>query len=189
MIHIIGSGLLGLSIGYELLRQGLNVKILSSNLDGESSNAAVGMLAPQIEFKSTEEKLFSLMLESKNLWNNFYNQLTKDSGIDCEFQHNGSLAIATNNDDMEKLKFKAKFLSQFGYEIKFLDGRETILLEPNLSSNLKGSIYFKNNDQVNAQILKKSLIKAFVKNGGKLEEKIRIKKITIQKKKDKTSFI
>ena len=53
------------------------------------------MLAPQIEFKSTEEKLFSLMLESKNLWNNFYNQLTKDSGIDCEFQHNGSLAIAT----------------------------------------------------------------------------------------------
>ena len=65
-------GLLGLSIGYELLRQGLNVKILSSNLDGESSNAAVGMLAPQIEFKSTEEKLFSLMLESKNLWNNFF---------------------------------------------------------------------------------------------------------------------
>ena len=106
MIHIIGSGLLGLSIGYELLRQGLNVKILSSNLDGESSNAAVGMLAPQIEFKSTEEKLFSLMLESKNLWNNFYNKLTKDSGIDCEFQRNGSLAIATNNDDMEKLKFK-----------------------------------------------------------------------------------
>ena len=185
MIHIIGSGLLGLSIGYELLRQGLNVKILSSNLDGESSNAAVGMLAPQIEFKSTEEKLFSLMLESKNLWNNFYNQLTKDSGIDCEFQHNGSLAIATNNDDMEKLKFKARFLRQFGYEIKFLDGRETILLEPNLSSNLKGSIYFKNNDQVNAQILKKSLIKAFVKNGGKLEEKTRIKKITIQKKKIK----
>ena len=185
MIHIIGSGLLGLSIGYELLRQGLNVKILSSNLDGESSNAAVGMLAPQIEFKSTEENLFSLMLESKNLWNNFYNQLTKDSGIDCEFQHNGSLAIATNNDDMEKLKFKARFLSQFGYEIKFLDGRETILLEPNLSSNLKGSIYFKNNDQVNAQILKKSLIKAFVKNGGKLEEKIKIKKITLQKKKIK----
>ena len=163
MIHIIGSGLLGLSIGYELLRQGFNVKILSTNLDGESSSAAVGMLAPQIEFKSTEEKLFSLMLESKSLWNNFYNKITKDSGIDCEFQNNGSLAIATNNDDMEKLKFKAKFLSKFGYETKLLDGKETILLEPNLCSNIKGSIFFKNNDQVNAQILKKSLIKAFVK--------------------------
>ena len=185
MIHIIGSGLLGLCIGYELLGKGFNVKILSSKLKGESSDAAVGMLAPTIEFKSSEDKLFGLMLESKKLWENFYSRINRNSGINCEFQKNNSLAIATNNDDIEKLRFKITFLKKFGYSFNYLNKEQTMLLEPNLNDRVKGAIFFKDNDQVNPQLLKKSLLKAFKKSGGQYIEDIKIEKISLEKKKIK----
>ncbi len=69
MFYIIGSGLIGISIGYNLIREGFNVTIFDDqNKVGQSSLAAVGMLAPLIEFKPGEENLLNLMQESNLNW-------------------------------------------------------------------------------------------------------------------------
>ncbi len=185
MIQIIGSGIIGLSIGYRLLKDGFNVEIFGHPFPGESSLAAVGMLAPLIEFKVAEKKLFDLMSKSKKMWDNFDKNLSKDSNLKSEYQKNNSLAIATTHDDLEKLKFKVKFYKKFGQVCKLLDKNQTNSLEPNLSTNIKGSIFFNENDQVNAQLFKKSLLKAFLKLGGKFYASKKIEGITIEKDKIK----
>ena len=55
MIIILGAGIIGLSIGYDLLKKGKKVKIFdSSAIKAKSTNASIGMLAPLIEAKPLE---------------------------------------------------------------------------------------------------------------------------------------
>ena len=66
MVIILGAGIIGLFLGHELLKKGKKVKIFDSNsIKAKSTLASVGMLAPLIEAKPLERKLFNLMIESK----------------------------------------------------------------------------------------------------------------------------
>ena len=57
MIIILGAGIIGLSLGYDLLNKGKKVKIFdSSSIKAKSTYASVGMLAPLIEAKPLERK-------------------------------------------------------------------------------------------------------------------------------------
>ena len=55
MIYVIGSGIIGLAIGYKLIKNGYAVEIFCASRQGESSQAAVGMLAPLKEFQPYKE--------------------------------------------------------------------------------------------------------------------------------------
>ena len=99
MIAIFGSGIIGLFTAHKLLMQGKKVKIFEYKTnEGNSTDASVGMLAPLVEAKPYEKKLFKLMIESKKIWDNFLKdeKFTIDTGL-----KNSSLLIATNNNDEE----------------------------------------------------------------------------------------
>ena len=69
MIVIFGSGIIGLFIAHKLLIEGEDVKILDQKKQtGNATDASVGMLAPLLEAKPYEKKLFNLMQNSKLLW-------------------------------------------------------------------------------------------------------------------------
>ena len=108
MIIILGAGIIGLFSGYNLLKEGKKVKILDSkNISGNATDASVGMLSPAIEARPGESELYSLMKESKNIWNNFYNENKLRNKIGLK--KNGSLMVALNEDDEEKLNLQAIF--------------------------------------------------------------------------------
>ena len=139
MIIILGAGIIGLFSGYNLLKEGKQVKIFDSkNISGNATDASVGMLSPAIEAKPGESELYYLMKESKNIWNNFYNdnKLRNKTGL----KNNGSLMVALNEDDEEKLKFKQKFLKKLDMNADLLSSSETLKLEPCLNSNIKSSL-------------------------------------------------
>ena len=109
MIIILGAGIIGLSIGYDLLKKGKKVKIFdSSAIKAKSTNASIGMLAPLIEAKPLEKKLFRLMTASKIIWEKL--QQNKNFSQTIGLKNNSSLMVALNKDDEEKLKFKKKIL-------------------------------------------------------------------------------
>ena len=168
MIFIIGAGLNGLAIGCELVGSGQKVRIYNFEQKGESSLAAVGMLAPLLESKPYEKKLFLSMLESKKKWEHFANNLFKISNIDVQLKNNSSLIVACDNDDLERLKFRKKYFDRLGYKFNIMSSEETRKLEPNLSPNIVGSVFCEGQDQVNPILLKKSLKSAFIKLGGEI---------------------
>ena len=60
MIAIFGSGIIGLFTAHKLLKQDKKVKIFEyKNKEGNATDASVGMLAPLIEAKPYEKKLFN----------------------------------------------------------------------------------------------------------------------------------
>ena len=105
MIIILGAGIIGLSIGYDLLKKGKKVKIFdSSAIKAKSTNASIGMLAPLIEAKPLETKLFKLMTASKIIWEKL--QQNKNFSQTIGLKNNSSLMVALNKDDEEKFVVK-----------------------------------------------------------------------------------
>lgn len=165
---IIGSGIIGLFIGYKLLKEGQKVTILDiNNSNNSSTNAAVGMLAPLIEAKPGESELFNLMIKSKKIWN----ELRKDKVFsnEVDLKKNSSILIAENYDDLERLKFKKKFFSQLGFNTLLLNDHDTQKLEPNLNSNLIGSLFCDDQNSVDPLKLKIFLKKNIKMLGGKIQ--------------------
>ncbi|MDC3091185.1 FAD-dependent oxidoreductase [Rickettsiales bacterium] len=183
MIFIIGAGINGLSIGIKLVNNGFKVKIFDFQLKGESSLAAVGMLAPLIEARPYEDELLNLMLDSKKRWFNFAKKIIHDSKINIDYKQNSSLLIANNYNDIEKLKFKKKFIEKLGFKTDLLDKEQTLKIEPMLSEDVQASLFCKGQDQVNPILLKKSLLKLFRAKGGIIETKKKISKIFLKKNK------
>ena len=181
MIFIIGAGINGLSIGNKLISSGFKVQIFDFQQKGESSLAAVGMLAPLIEAKPYENELLNLMLDSKKKWLHFAKKANQDSKINIDFKQNSSLLIANNYNDIEKLKFKKKFIQKLGFKTNLLDRKQTLKIEPLLSEDVQASLYCEGQDQVNPDLLKKSLKKSFLENGGVIETKQKINKIFVKK--------
>ncbi len=181
MIIIIGAGIIGLFSAYNLLKKGKVVKIFDANsIEANSTDASVGMLAPAIESKPQEHQLYNLMQESKDMWNklNLDNNLSNNVGL----KNNNSLMIALNYDDEERLKFKKMYFEKIGYDCQFLSSKDTLRLEPILNSNVKSSLFCKNQDQVDPKKLKYFLISEINKMGGEIIYGEKIKKIILKKK-------
>ena len=173
MIVIFGSGIIGLFIAHKLLSEGEDVKILDQKKQtGNATDASVGMLAPLLEAKPHEEKLFNLMQNSKLIWDELKknNTVTNEIGL----RDNSSLLIATHEDEVNSLIFKKKFIEKLGVAPKILDSKETLKIEPNLNSNIKCSLFLQNNNQVSPPLLKKFLTNQIIQMGGEIlvEEKI-----------------
>ena len=167
MIAIFGSGIIGLFTAHKLLKQGKKVKIFEyKNNEGNSTDASVGMLAPLIEAKPYEKKLFQLMIESKKIWDNFLKD--KKFSDETGLKKNSSLLIATNNDEEESIFFKKKFIEKLGFYPKVLNSQQTKKIEPNLNSNIKCSLFLKDNNQTNPELLKFYLKKKIKKMGGEV---------------------
>lgn len=183
MIIIIGAGLIGLSIGNELLDYGYEVNIFDFKKKGEASGAAVGMLAPLIEAKPYEEELFQLMQESKSIWFNHSRDLEKQSDLVTGYIENSALLIAKDADEFEKLKFKQNFIKRIGHDTKLLDKSQTLEIEPLLSENIYASLYCEGQSQVNPILLKKALVNSFLKKGGSIFGKKSINKLVLKNNK------
>ena len=182
MIIILGAGIIGLSLGYDLLNKGKKVKIFdTSAIKAKSTDASVGMLAPLIEAKPLERKLFDLMIESKIIWEKL--QKSKSFSKIVGLKNNSSLMVALNKDDEEKLWFKKKFFETLGHDTIILSKTETLRKEPLLNSNIVGSLFCEKQNQVNPLLYKNFLIKEILRLGGEIIYEKTISGVTIKKKK------
>ncbi len=70
-ISIIGGGVIGLSLGWQLARKGAEVEIFERDLAGKGAGwVAAGMLAPQAEMGFEEIELFNLCTKSLEMYPN-----------------------------------------------------------------------------------------------------------------------
>lgn len=148
-ILIIGGGVIGLSIARELHKRGIkNIAIVERGDFGkEASFAAAGMLAPQVEADSDDD-FFHFCLESNRIYRNFVSELFEETGIDAEFDEQGTLLIAFNEDDLLELKKRYEWQKKQGLSIELLDSSTVKRLEPFISPDALQALFFPDNCQV-----------------------------------------
>ena len=178
---IIGGGIIGLSLGWQLAKKGNSVEILERGIAGRSASwAAAGMLAPQAEMGFEDIDLFYLCRKSLDMYTRFVDELYIDSGIKVELEKTGCILPGFDRDDAERLRRLYDFREKIGMPVVWLTGSEAREIEPFLSPRCTGAIWIDDDAQINNRRMLDALKIAFVKCGGKLYEEHNVERINIQ---------
>lgn len=157
-VLIIGAGAIGLSIGWELAREGIPVRLFDRGEPGQGATwKAGGMLAPDAELQFEEPELYRLNQESLRRWPSFVETLESETDVDLGFRTEGTLTVAPDTDHAEALDRTIRFQKQVGAEVERLSGAEARAREPFLAPHLTGAVYTHD-----AQVDNRALVKALV---------------------------
>lgn len=185
-VTIIGGGVIGLSVGWQLLRKGAEVEIFERNIAGRGAGwVAAGMLTPQAELGFEEIVLFNFMRKSLELYPQFLNELKEDSGIDVKMDRCGSLFAGFDRDDMTRLRRLYDFRERLNLPAKWLSGTEAKELEPMLSPKCTCGLWMADDAQVENRDLLKALHEAVRKRGGQVHEIAKVISVNIENGKVK----
>ena len=166
-VAIIGAGVVGLALAYELSRGGLRVVVVERDRVGAgASGVAAGMLAPASEAATEDEALLDLALQSCALYPEFVQSVEEISGMNCQYRTEGTLLIALHRDHVEELEHLARRQAILGLTTRWLSAREVLELEPSLTARVTGGLLAEGDRQVNPRALVAALAKAVERLGG-----------------------
>ncbi len=141
-VVVVGGGVIGCFIAYELSKAGVEVVVVEKGQVGaEASSAAAGLLVP-LHMAEEERALFEFHLASTRMFPAFVPALQEETGIDVEYIPSGILRIALNEDkEADRLSQFQKLGAAFGMAVTSLDAREIHSLEPELAQAVCGGIF------------------------------------------------
>lgn len=165
-VLIVGGGVIGLSIARALKKRGVGkITVVDRSSPGrEASYAAAGMLAPQAEADSPDA-FFRLCRESNRMYLRFAEELLDETDIDIELDDEGTLFIALTGDDLVELSRRYEWQSAAGMRVEHLTAAETHKLEPFVSPDSIGSLFFPDDRQVENRALLRALLEYSSRNG------------------------
>lgn len=137
---IVGGGVIGLSIAYELARSGRSVQLIERGALGrEASWAGAGILPPPATAADLPawKRLLSI---SHNLHRQWCEQLRRETGIDNGYRRCGGIHLARAAGEAAALKAEMQELAADGVRVEALPSPEQLgELEPNLSLAADGA--------------------------------------------------
>tara|TARA_B100000029_G_scaffold291747_1_gene285313 strand:- start:2364 stop:3470 length:1107 start_codon:yes stop_codon:yes gene_type:complete len=162
---IIGGGLIGLAIAYELAKKGRKVEILSRNRSEAAGFVAAGMLAPHAE--GLQGSLLQLGQLSQNCIPTWVQAIEKDSGVNCGLKNCGIIVPFHSADERD-----AHSSSSFG---QILTRNELELEVPGLDPAWQTALLFNQDGQIdNRRRLMRALEKACVSLGVHFQEGVQV---------------
>ena len=168
-VAIVGAGVNGLGIAWELARAGCPVQVFDAGEPGHGASwAAAGMLAAAAEAEPGEEALVALGRQSQGLWPAFAEALKAASGIDPEYRDEGLLIAAMTRDEAEKLRFDHDYLRRLGLPVDWLSPADLRRREPHLRQGVQAGISSPTDHQVNNRKLVAALHRAAVNAGAEV---------------------
>ena len=189
-ISIIGGGVIGLSLGWQLARKGAEVEIFERETAGKGAGwVAAGMLTPQAELGFEEIELFNLSRKSLELYPKFLEDLKEDSGINVKMDRCGSLFTGFDGDDMRRLRRLYDFREKVNLPAKWFTGTEAKEIEPMLSPKCTCGVWMSDDAQVENRDLLGALHVAAKNRGCIIHENAEVSSVKIENKKVKAIFV
>ena len=142
-IAVVGGGIIGLSVAWELGRRGADVFLYErGTLSCGATHVAAGMLAPVSEADPAERELLDLGLASAAAWPDFAARLEQEAGLDpgTLVRTDGTLLVARDADEGRWLGREAELRQGLGLECEVLTPTQARRLEPDLAPGLRGAL-------------------------------------------------
>lgn len=152
-VAIIGAGIIGLSLAFELVfRRGVRVTLFDTRGPGRGASwAAAGMIAPAFEAAAEEgvhPRLFDLCLESARAWPAFAADIERLSGLPAGFDAAPALAVAQDEAEAAHLVAISQVLTSRGVAHKALSAAELARMEPALSPDILAGLELETDTRV-----------------------------------------
>lgn len=129
-IRILGAGVAGLTLAYELTRRGLGVEVSERRpqIAGSASWQAGGMLAPWCECESAEEVVLILGRKAADWW---------ETALPGQVQRKGTLVVAPPRDGRELDRFARRTTGH-----RSVEGATLAQLEPDLAERFDCGLFY-----------------------------------------------
>jgi glycine oxidase len=166
-IVLIGGGVIGLSIAYELASRGVSVRVLDQQQPGrESSWAGAGMIMPGNPTcaASMESRLRA---ESFVRWPEWAARLRDETGIDTGFLRCGGIEFSPDRSDSDAAAMASRFQSE-GIRAELVSSRDLPAWEPSVNPSLGDAVHLPDYCQVRNPRLLKALMAACADHGVEL---------------------
>jgi glycine oxidase len=175
---VIGAGVVGCAVAYELARRGASVEIVDDRPAGMgATQASAGVLAPYIEARD-EGPLLKLTTRGLDLFDKFVARVSSVSGMAITYKRTGTLDIAANDDALRRLGLVADLLSNRGVAAELLDSEGAREMEPQLAADVAGGLLIPSHGFVGATELTRALVAAARRHGAQLIERGRVRRIS-----------
>ena len=181
-ILIIGGGVIGFGIGWQLAKSGVSVTIYDRAEAGRAASwAAAGMLAPLAEAHNEESELLKLGCQSLQRYPQWVRELEADAEMSVGYRVEGTLIVGLEPDDTHQLRHLHTSQQELGLDVEWLTGRAAREMEPALSPRVTAAIHCATDHQVDNRLMVKALQRSFQACGGVLHENSTIESIVIEK--------
>ena len=163
-VTIIGAGIVGCAIAYELASHGVAVRVVDTRGVGKgATQASAGILAPRIEGHS--EALLRLCVCGLGMYDAFVARVCADSSADIEYERNGTLQIAFEATEAAALAVVSARLSASAVAHTLLEGPDAVRIEPALSERTAAALLVPEHGYVSAPGLISALARAASNRG------------------------
>ena len=175
-VAVIGAGVIGAAITYELVSRGASVTLLDARGAGlGSTQAAAGMLVPYLE--GFGRPLLPLATRSLEMYDAFVDRVSRDAGIGIAYQRTGSLQVVTADQPLDELRHIAADARAAGLDCDLLDARAAHEAEPRLTPDVSAALLMKSHGFVVAADLSGALGAAAIKHGARIRVPARAERI------------
>ncbi|MBI3046749.1 MAG: glycine oxidase ThiO [Acidobacteria bacterium] len=166
-VIIVGAGVVGCAVAYELASGGATVRVIDARGSGQgATRASAGMLAPYIEGHSTA--LLQLGVRSLAEYDRFVSRVAADAQRSIEYRRTGTLQVARTDEEARALERHGRALAESGATATLLDGREVRRYEPALATNVRAALLIPPHGYVRVGALMDALVDAAVSRGVQL---------------------
>ncbi|MGE5243625.1 MAG: glycine oxidase ThiO [Betaproteobacteria bacterium] len=179
-VVVVGAGVVGCAVAYELARRGASVQIVDERSVGMgATQASAGVLAPYIE-AGENGPFLDLTVRGLRVFDDFIARVTADSGVPVAYHRTGTLAVVTDADRMTALRNLAARLEARGVSLGLLEGNAAHAEEPHLADDVTGALLVPVHGFVGAVDLTRALAAAARRHGAQVVEHSRVRRIAPQ---------
>lgn len=176
-IVVVGAGIVGATVAYELTCRGASVTIVDARTPGAgATHASGGMLAPFTE-ADEDGPLLMLGARSRHLFRALVERVQADSGIDVNYRETGSLHVAHTDATLDHFDRTCAKLVQLGVPALRLSATDARVHEPYLADDIRGGLLLETQALVSAPALTHALITACQRRGATVLEALRVRRV------------
>jgi glycine oxidase len=177
-VAIIGAGIVGASIAYELASRGASVTVLDSRAAGQgATQAAAGMLAPYIE--GFGKPILAMAAKSLGMYDAFVERIRADSGLEVDYQRDGSLQVITADEPADGLLALQAAAAAAGVRCTLLDTAEIRDLEPLVTPEIARGMLIPDHGVVVPGSLSRALTAAARARGARFESDRHVEHVAV----------
>jgi len=169
-VIIVGGGVIGCGIAYELAGRKVRVTLLEQRQLGSGATyASAGMLAP-LSDSMCDDALIELGFGSFAIYKPFLEEAEEIARLSAECLPSGILRIAKTEEEERRLRALADFGNERGLRVEWVSAKHAQSLEPLLSPAIRGAAYSPGEPQLSASRLVEVLRRAAIARGARFRE-------------------
>lgn len=165
-VLVAGAGIAGLSAAYYLSSRGFCVEILDAGAPpSPTTSASLGVLT---HFNGGEDPYSTLYRDGHALYAPLAAQLREETGIDIGWCPLGGIDLVFTEAEAEEARQLLRFNQERGCPAEWLEAGDLRQLEPHLSAQVQGGVYFPGDQRVDPEQLSQALLRAAQQRGARL---------------------